>query len=191
MIKYLPMLLLLILCSCSYSEINEKTGLPEGPYEDSTDHAVFDSIDSTFFVDDDGSVYSVYGDGHYARMSKDMKRQTVPTGSLLSQSGQPVGFEGCFVKKIGDLYYLCSASYTIHYRKDGSSYQTYDSYYAVSNRFQGPYSERRLLLVNGGHGNLFTTSDGSLYTTLFSGSLNERPGIAPVTVSEDGRIFVK
>ena len=30
MIKYLPVLLLLILCSCSYSEINEKTGLPEG-----------------------------------------------------------------------------------------------------------------------------------------------------------------
>ena len=173
------------------SVLKSKTGLPEGPYEDITDHAVFDSIDSTFFVDDDGSVYSVYGDGHYARMSKDMKRQTVPTGSLLSQSGQPVGFEGCFVKKIGDLYYLCSASYTIHYRKDGSSYQTYDSYYAVSNRFQGPYSERRLLLVNGGHGNLFTASDGSLYTTLFSGSLNERPGIAPVTVSEDGRLFVK
>ena len=65
-------------------------------------------------------------------------------------------------------------------RADGSSYQTYDSYYAVSSRFAGPYSERRLLLINGGHGNLFTANDGTLYTTLFSGALNERPAIAAI-----------
>ena len=61
----------------------------------------------------------------------------------------------------------------------------------VSNRFQGPYSERRLLLINGGHGNLFTSKDGSLYTTLFSGSLNERPVVVKITVADDGRLYVE
>lgn len=71
------------------------------------------------------------------------------------------------------------------------TYLTYDSYYAVSNRFQGPYSERRLLLINGGHGNLFTAKDGSLYTTLFSGSLNERPAVVKIAVADDGRLYVE
>ena len=71
------------------------------------------------------------------------------------------------------------------------TYLTYDSYYAVSNRFQGPYSERRLLLINGGHGNLFTAKDGSLYTTLFSGALNERPAVAKIAVADDGRLYVE
>ena len=171
------------------SVLKSKTGLPEGPYEDVRDSAVFEAIDSTFFVDDDGSVYAIWADGQYAGMSKDMKRRMTVKRSLLSESGQPVGFEGCFVKKIGNLYYLCSASYTTHYRSDGSSYLSYDSYYAVSNRFQGPYSERRLLLINGGHGNLFEADDGTLYTTLFSGSLGERPAIVKINVADDGRLF--
>ena len=51
--------------------------------------------------------------------------------------------------------YIRYAAYTTHYRADGSPYLSYDSYYAVSNRFGGPYSERRLLMIGGGHGNLF------------------------------------
>ena len=173
------------------SVLKSATGLPEGPYEDVRGSAVFDAIDSTFFADDDGSVYAIRGDGRYARMSRDMKYELTAKRSLVSESGQPVGFEGCCVIKLNGLYYLCSASYTTHYRADGSSYQTYDSYYAVSNRFQGPYSERRLLLINGGHGNLFLANDGTLYTTLFSGALNERPAIAAIDIAEDGRLLVR
>ena len=173
------------------SVLKSTTGLPEGPYEDVRGGAIFDAIDSTFFVDDDGSVYAIRGDGRCAKMSRDMKYALAPSLSLVSESGQPVGFEGCCVLKINGLYYLCSASYTTHYRADGSSYQTYDSYYAVASRFQGPYSERRLLLINGGHGNLFFAKDGTLYTTLFSGALNERPGIAAIDIAEDGRLYVR
>ena len=173
------------------SVLKSTTGLPEGPYEDVRSSAVFDAIDSTFFVDDDGSVYAIRGDGRYAKMSRDMKYELTAKRSLVSESGQPVGFEGCCVLKVNGLYYLCSASYTTHYRADGSSYQTYDSYYAVSNRFQGPYSERRLLLINGGHGNLFIANDGTLYTTLFSGPLGERPGVAAIDIMEDGRLCLR
>lgn len=173
------------------SILKSVSGKPEGPYEDVKNGAVFDAIDSTFFADDDGSVWAIRGDGRYFKMSRDMTRAVTRERSLVSVSGQPVGFEGCFVKKIGDLYYLCSACYTTHYREDGTAYQTYDSYYAVSNRFQGPYSERRLLLINGGHGNLFTAKDGSLYTTLFSGALNERPAVVKIAVADDGRLYVE
>ena len=173
------------------SVLKSLSGLPEGPYEDVRGGAVFDAIDSTFFTDDDGSVYAIRGDGRYAKMSRDLKYPLLPQGSLVSESGQPVGFEGCCVIKLGGLYYLCSASYTTHYRADGSAYLTYDSYYAVSNRFAGPYCERRLLLINGGHGNLFVANDGTLYTTLFSGSLRERPGIVAIDVSADGRLQVR
>ncbi len=172
------------------SVLRSTTGRPEGPYEDICGKAIFDAIDSTFFVDDDRTVYAIIGDGRYARMSRDMTRVVSPEGVLRSVSGQPVGFEGCFVKKVGGLYYLCSASYTTHYREDGSSYLSYDSYYAVSSRFQGPYSERRLLLVNGGHGNLFTLKDGRLFTTLFSGELNERPAVVEIKTDADGRLYV-
>ena len=68
---------------------------------------------------------------------------------------------------------------------------SYDSYYAVSNRFQGPYSERRLLLINGGHGNLFFAKDGTLYTTAFSGALQECPAIAAIDITADGRLQVR
>ena len=173
------------------SILKSKTGLPEGPYEDVRNKAVFDYIDSTFFVDDDGTVYAIWSDGQYAKMNGSMTRASAVRRSLKSESGQPVGFEGCCVLKINGLYYLCSASYTTHYRADGSSYLSYDSYYAVSNRFQGPYSERRLLMINGGHGNLFFAKDGALYTTAFSGALNERPGIAAIDVSEDGRLLIR
>ena len=93
--------------------------------------------------------------------------------------------------KHNGLYYLCSAAYTTHYNADGSSYLSYDSYYAVSRRFAGPYSERRLLLINGGHNNLFFGKDGTLYTTAFSGALNERPSIKEIGIAENGLLSVK
>ena len=173
------------------SVLKSVTGKPEGPYEDVRQSAVFDAIDSTFFTDDDGTVYAISGDGRWAKMSRDLKYEVTAKRSLVSESGQPAGFEGCCVIKLGELYYLCSASYTVHYRADGSSYQTYDSYYAVASRFEGPYSERRLLLVNGGHGNLFLANDGTLYTTLFSGPLGEKPGIAAIDIAPDGRLTVR
>lgn len=173
------------------SVLKSKTGLPEGPYEDICGRALFDYIDSTFFVDDDGTVYAIFSDGRYAKMSRDMKHFVSVEQALVSESGQQVGFEGCCVIKINGLYYLCSAAYTTHYRADGSSYLSYDSYYAVSSRFGGPYSERRLLMIGGGHGNLFFAADGTLYTTAFSGALNERPGIAAIDIAPDGRLLLR
>ena len=174
------------------SILKSKTGAPEGPYEDICKRPVFDYIDSTFFVDDDGAVYAIWSDGIIARMSDDMTKLASSPKALVSESGLRVGFEGCFVYKINGLYYLCSATYGIHYREDGSAYQSYDSFYAVSDKLEGPYSERRLLLINGGHNNIFRANDGKLYTTAFYGNdFSERPAIAEIEVTEDGLLKLR
>ena len=145
------------------------------------------------FVDDDGKVYAVWSDGLMAQMRDDMTKPVTSKKKVLkSASGMRVGFEGCFIMKINGLYYLCSATYCIHYNENGSPYQTYDSFYAVSDKLEGPYSERRLLLENGGHNNLFRSGDGKLYTTAFYGkTFSERPAIVEINVTEDGRLEVK
>ena len=174
------------------SVLKSKSGSPEGPYEDICGKAIFDYIDSSFFVDDDGTVYAIWSDGIIARMNEDMTDIASRPTALVSESGLRVGFEGCCVIKINGLYYLCSSTYCIHYREDGSSYQSYDSFYAVSGKLEGPYSERRLLLINGGHNNLFRTNDGKLYTTAFYGNdFSERPAIAEIEVTDKGLLRVK
>ncbi|MBR6935708.1 MAG: family 43 glycosylhydrolase [Clostridia bacterium] len=174
------------------SILRSRTGAPEGPYEDICKRPVFDYIDSTFFVDSDGAVYAIWSDGIIARMSDDMTKLASSPKALVSESGLRVGFEGCFLFKINGLYYLCSATYAIHYREDGSAYQSYDSFYAVSDKLEGPYSERRLLLINGGHNNIFRANDGKLYTTAFYGNdFAERPAIAEIEVTEDGLLKLR
>ena len=61
-----------------------------------------------------------------------------------------------------------------------------------SDKLEGPYSERRLLLINGGHNNLFRSIDGKLYTTAFYGNgFSERPAIAEIEVTDEGLLKVK
>lgn len=172
--------------------LRSTTGKPEGPYEDICTKPVFDYIDSTFFVDDNGKVYAIWSDGLIAEMDPAMNSLKTAPRALKSESGMQVGFEGCFMMKINGLYYLCSSTYNVHYREDGSSYQTYDSFYAVSDDLFGPYSERRLLMQYGGHNNLFYSKEGKLYTTAFYGpDFSERPSVAELTVTDEGLLKVK
>jgi hypothetical protein len=46
-------------------------------------------------------------------------------------------------------------------------------------------------MIGGGHGNLFFAADGTLYTTAFSGALNERPGITAIDIAPDGRLLLR
>lgn len=172
--------------------LRSTTGIPEGPYEDICTKPVFDTIDATLFVDDDGKVYAIWGDGLIAEMDADMTGMKTAPKALMSESGKRVGFEGCYVLKIGGLYYLCSATYCYHFKEDGTPYQTYDSFYAISDNLFGPYSERRLLLKYGGHNNLFFDKEGKLFTTAFYGpDFSERPAIAELTVTDEGLLKVK
>ncbi|MBO4363960.1 MAG: family 43 glycosylhydrolase [Clostridia bacterium] len=178
--------------SMSGAVLKSTSGLPTGPYVSTSDAPVFDYIDSTFFAEDSGKVYGIWSDGLIAEMNADMSGFKGEVRRLKSSSGNQVGFEGCFLVKTGGLYYLCSSTYGIHYDENGRAYQTYDSYYAVSDRLFGPYSERRLLMTYGGHNNLFFTEDGRLFTTAFYGkNFSERPAVAELEITEEGLLTVK
>ncbi|MBO4327673.1 MAG: family 43 glycosylhydrolase [Clostridia bacterium] len=180
--------------SMSGSLLRSTTGRPEGPYADvsGSGKPMFDYIDSTLFRDDNGRVYAIWSDGQLQELSNDLTSLKGERVALKSRSGIQAGFEGCFMIKIGGIYYLCSSTYSIHYRSDGSSYQTYDSFYVMSDNISGPYSERRLLLENGGHNNLFFSKDGRLFTTAFYGNdFSEKPAIAEIEVTDEGLLKVR
>lgn len=178
--------------SMSGSILKSTTGKPEGPYEDVSDKPIFDYIDATLFRDDDGKIYAIWSDGQIAEMNADMTAIKSGRRVLRSASGIPAGFEGCYMLKLDGVYYLCSSTYCIHYREDGTPYQTYDSFYVFSDNIYGPYSERRLLLQYGGHNNLFFSKEGKLFTTAFYGpGFSERPAIAEIEVTPEGLLKVK
>ncbi len=173
------------------SILKSTTGLPEGPYEDVCGKPIFDYIDATLYTEG-GKVWAIYSDGLISELRSDMTDLKAAPEPLKSVSGEQVGFEGCYMMNIDGLYYLFSSSYCIHFGADGRRYQTYDSFYAVSDKLEGPYSERRLLLENGGHNNLFRAFDGSLFTTAFYGDgFSERPAVAEVEVLPSGLLRVK
>lgn len=178
--------------SMSGAVLRSTSGLPEGPYVSTSDAPVFDYIDSTFFVEDNGKVYGIWSDGLIAEMNGDMSGFKGEVRRLKSKSGNYIGFEGCYLLKIDGLYYLCSSTYGIHYDENGKPYRSYDSYYAVSDKLFGPYSERRLLMAYGGHNNLFFAGDGRLFTTAFYGkNFSERPAVAELEITGDGLLRLK
>lgn len=178
--------------SMSGSLLKSTSGRPEGPYEDVSDSPMFDYIDATLFEDDNGKIYAIWSDGQIAELNADLTSLKGPRKALKSASGIQAGFEGCYMIKLDGVYYLCSSTYCIHYRADGTPYQTYDSFYVFSDNIYGPYSERRLLLQYGGHNNLFFSKDGKLYTTAFYGpDFSERPAIAELEVTAEGLLKVK
>ncbi len=178
--------------SMSGSLLKSTTGRPEGPYEDVSYSPMFDYIDATLFEDDNGKIYAIWSDGQIAELNAELTALKGPRRALKSASGIQAGFEGCYMIKLDGVYYLCSSTYCIHYRADGTPYQTYDSFYVFSDSIYGPYSERRLLLQYGGHNNLFFSKDGRLYTTAFYGpDFSERPAIAELEVTAEGLLKVK
>ena len=165
--------------------LKSTTGLPQGPYEDVTDSALVDYIDSSMFEDDDGTVYFLYSDGQIAEINDELTGFTEDFRLLCAADGIPVGFEGCYITKINGLYYLTSSLYNTYKNSAGKIvYTSYDCVYAVSDNIYGPYSERRLLMRGGGHGSLFADEEGNMYLTHFITWM--KPGITRLSIDDRG-----
>ncbi|MEV5014524.1 family 43 glycosylhydrolase [Streptomyces sp. NPDC053780] len=138
----------------------------------------------------DGSLYSEGDDAWlvlhndlYARFRDDME-DIVPATDLPRFRQTPYSpepyLEGAYVFKYRGRYYLVHAAWDRTSRNaDGSTryaydppgtgrtqYQ-YDAVVAVSDRFEGPYSERWTAGVGAGHNNFFTDRRGDLWATFF------------------------
>ncbi|MFF8780077.1 family 43 glycosylhydrolase [Streptomyces sp. NPDC015140] len=176
----------------------------------------------------DGSLYSEGDDAWlvlhndlYARFRDDME-DIVPATDLPRFRQTPYSpepyLEGAYVFKHRGRYYLVHAAWDRTSRNaDGSTryaydppgtgrtqYQ-YDAVVAVSDHFEGPYSERWTAGVGAGHNNFFTDRHGDLWATFFRNPnfgywadpsrVDDAavPGVVRLewTGPRDGRLYVK
>lgn len=184
--------------------LRSTTGRADGPYADvQPDARLGDEIDASLFEDTDGTVYFVWHSGKVAQMKPDMSGFAAPyTWPKISVadpvpshhsdlcakifgpgSFEHVGYEGAFLFKANDLYYLAGAEMI-----EGR----YHCMVAMSPTLKGPYSERRIAVRDGGHVTFFRDSRGAWWSTFFGNNPPapqiEQPGIVPMEFAADGTL---
>ena len=139
-------------------------------------------IDGGMFSEGDDA-WLVLHNNYYAKFRDDME-DIVPTTNLPTFQQTPYGpepyLEGAYVFQYGGKYYLIQSAWdrtstqadgTTRYAYDtpgpGRVQYQYDAIMAVSDHFEGPYSQRWTAGVGAGHNNLFADHRGHLWTTFF------------------------
>lgn len=165
--------------------LKSTSGKPEGPYTD-MGRVVMRGIDSSFFYDDDHTLYLIWQNGRIAPFTSNMRSFAREPRLLLQENGQQVGYEGAGLIKVRDKYVLYAAEWNGDMRIDG----TYDMMYAVSDSLYGPYSSRKLLVPHGGHGCLFYDKSGTLRFTMFGNDrtapFSRKAGIGYIDIQMNG-----
>lgn len=139
-------------------------------------------IDGSLYTEDDDAWLVLHND-LYARFRDDMEdivpRTNLPEFQQKPYSPEPY-LEGAYVFKYGGKYYLLHAAWDrTSIAPDGSTryaydppgpgrvqYQ-YDAVVAVSDHFEGPYSQRWTAGVGAGHNNFFVDHHGRPWATFF------------------------
>ena len=185
--------------------LKSTTGKPEGPYKDVCEKPMTTRIDSSLFVDDDGTVYYVWQDGRIARMKDDMTGFAEEPRRVIQQHFDPEPYcEGVFLFKHGGKYHMALAIWTMD-EGDHIAYSvgsipqkvSYDCVVASADNVYGPYGERYTAITGGGHNSFFTAKDGTFYATMFGNPVNNsfapfyaKPAIIPMEWDGD-RVFPK
>lgn len=162
--------------------LKSSTGKPEGPYVDiKPDGPLTGEIDASLFRDDDGTVYFVYQDGKITRLKDDMSGLAEEPRLLKPANAGHVGFEGAFLFKANNRYYLSGADFI-----DGR----YHCYVASSKDLYGPYGDRYLAVPHGGHNMFFKDMSGQWWSTFFGNDgdapFREKPGLLRTEFGLDG-----
>lgn len=143
------------------------SGKPEGPYE-SLPPIENRRIDAHLYQEN-GITYYAWQADMLVKLKDDLSG---PDGTFLQlehNGKHPLGYEGILLMKIEDKY--------VHIASGRYGYEptnTYDLYYAVSDKLEGPYGKRRMALKNAGHGNLFQDKEGRWWCTAFDHEYSER-----------------
>lgn len=180
--------------SCTFL-LKSTSGKAEGPYVDACNGPLTKRIDSSLFVDDDGSVYYVWQDGRIARMKEDMSGFAEDPRRVIQKHYSPEPYcEGVFIFKHEGKYHMALAIWVMDEGDyvgytPGSKPQklSYDCVIASADNIYGPYSERYTSITGGGHNSFFTAKDGTFYATMFGNPVNEsyapfyaKPAIIPM-----------
>ena len=170
--------------------LKSSTGKAEGPYvsvSPANVPLVPTLIDSSLFEDDDGSMYYVWQARSVRKLNKDLNGFAGELMELLTIEGEQVGYEGLFLRKIGNWYVLVAAEWNGGLpREEG----TYDMMYAVSKKLTGPYSRRRVGVPRAGHSTLFQDENGAWYLSFFGNDrtapFRASAGVAPLEMTDTG-----
>ncbi len=167
--------------------LKSTSGNAEGPYMDAKEEGpLTDEIDASLFQDDDGTVYWVYQNGKIAKMNDDMTGLAEKPRLLKPSNGKQVGFEGAYVTKHNERYYLICADFV------GGLYHCM---VADSETIYGPYGPRYIAIPHGGHNMFFTDKEGNWWATFFGNDgrapFRERPAILRIELDEEGRVRPK
>jgi len=162
--------------------LKSSTGKPEGPYVDiKPDGPLTGEIDASLFRDDDGKVYFVYQNGKIARLKDNMSGLAEEPRFLKPANAGRVGFEGAFLFKANNRYYLSCADFID---------DRYHCYVASSKDLYGPYGDRYLAVPHGGHNMFFMDKDGNWWSTFFGNDgdapFREKPGLLRIEFGLDG-----
>jgi xylan 1,4-beta-xylosidase len=165
--------------------LKSTSGKAEGPYVDvKPDGPLTGEIDASLFRDDDGKVYFVHQNGKIARMKDDMSGLAEEPRLLKPANAKHVGFEGAFVFKANERYYLSCAEFA------GGEYHCM---VASSDNLYGPYGNRYLAVRHGGHNMFFKDKQGKWWSTFFGNDkyapFRERPGIMRVEITREGNVL--
>ncbi len=150
--------------------LKSKSGKPEGPYDlegpgavhnstaaildsgfhDSRTDAYMFAYDPSFFIEDDGSVFLVFGPGWIGRMQADIGKGLAETPRLIEvEGGLYAGLGGCQIFKKGGKYHLLAAN------------EWGDVIERTADKLHGPYGGAKIAFAQAGRAGVFQASDQS------------------------------
>lgn len=166
------------------------SGKAEGPYVDvQPDRPMTGEIDSSLFIDDDGTGYFVYQAHGIARIKKDFTGLAEKPRITEHKPIQGVlHAEGAYLFKANGKYRYVTTSWSVEKKggelftydhSKGMEKYSYDPLLATADHVYGPYGEMRNTLSGGGHGNYFQDHEGKWWGCIFwnPGNKNNPPGL--------------
>lgn len=118
--------------------------------------------DPSIFVDDDGSKYLISRCAQIWKLKSDMSGFDGEPISI-NPSNRKMGHEGAAILKINGKYVFYGTAWSTDKMRKG----TYNLYYCVSDKLEGPYDERKFIGRFLGHGTIFKDKYGRWWCTAF------------------------
>lgn len=191
---------LITVSSCGQDVRWLKGAQPAGPYDDGRvsykKNHYSDPLtqsngpgDGELFRDEDGTVYLIRGPGYLAQVNPDLQEIDYATRQFLLThvEGYPAAAwcAGQFDPHGASLF-LHNGKYILTWGAftDDAGYKRDDTFYAVADQLEGPYSEPKRLIAGGGPAVLF---DGGDHGVMASCSIDDAPVLIPVSV-RDGKL---
>lgn len=161
------------------------SGRADGPYRNVAASNMVDGIDGFLFDDSDG-VYLLWGGGNLGKLNARRDGFEHPPAKLVDTDGEPIGYEGNALIRIGDTYLITGAEWNGPLRTHG----TYDMMFGTSRSIWGPYSKRQVGMPHAGHGTLFKDREGHWWTTMFGNDVTapfrKELGLVPLDINVHG-----